>query len=141
MATINYKGVSGVRDTLTVNTTDDLDTIGAAIAAAEGLDISYYSNFVLERDPTINAGDNGGDTYADLGLTADDFLIGILSDNPETYTKEERQLRKLELAAIKRASDGRPSTYDVNRLPNPYNDNDVDPDDGASTLTEGRPWA
>jgi hypothetical protein len=57
-------------------------------------------------------------------------------------TREARQKAKLDLAALDRAADGNPrSTYDINKLPNPYNGNSVDPDDGASTLTTGRPWS
>jgi hypothetical protein len=57
-------------------------------------------------------------------------------------TRELRQTAKLDLAALDRAASGNPrSTYDINELPNPYNGNSVDPDDGASTLTTGRPWS
>ncbi len=141
MATITYKGLSGVRGTLTVNTTDTLTTITNAIIAAEGLTAGWYANFILDRDSSITLADNASDTYADLSLTSTDMLIAILDDDPTTYTKEERQLQKLDIAAVKRAADLKPSTYDVNELPNPYNGNDVDPDDGASTLTVGRPWS
>lgn len=57
-------------------------------------------------------------------------------------TREARQKAKLDQAALDRAASGNPrSTYDINKLPNPYNGNSVDPDDGASTLTTGRPWS
>lgn len=57
-------------------------------------------------------------------------------------TKEARQLAKLAQAAIDRAADGNPrTTYDVNKLPNPYNGNSSSPDDGATTLVAGRPWS
>jgi hypothetical protein len=57
-------------------------------------------------------------------------------------TREARQKAKLDLAALDRAADGNPrSTYDINKLPNPYNGNNVEPDDGATTLEEGRPWS
>lgn len=57
-------------------------------------------------------------------------------------TKELRQKAKLDQAAIDRAADGNPrSTYDITQLPNPYNDNDVDPDENpnldAFTVTPG----
>ena len=57
------------------------------------------------------------------------------------WTKQQRQDYKLQLAALRRAATGRPSTYDINKLPNPYNDNDSAPDDGATTLVLGRPWS
>lgn len=60
-----------------------------------------------------------------------------------TGTKQQRQIAKLDLAAAKRAADGNPrATYDLTQLPNPYNDNVVDPDENPNTggLIEGRPW-
>jgi len=57
------------------------------------------------------------------------------------WTKQERQVYKLELASLKRARDGNPrSTYDIDLLPNPYEGNTQTVDNGASTLTDGRPW-
>ena len=142
MATITYKGVSGVRATLTVNTTDTLTTITNAIIAAEGLNANYYADFVLERDHAITLTDYASSTYADLGLTADDLLVAVLDDDPATWTKEQRQIRKLEIATIKRAADSRPSTYDLAELPDTYNGDAPGPDDNpnAGGLIEGRPW-
>jgi hypothetical protein len=58
------------------------------------------------------------------------------------WTKEQRQNYKLELASLKREIDSRRHTLDLTQLPNPYNDNDVDPDENSNTggLVEGRPW-
>ena len=112
--------------------------------ADEGLNSNFYADFFLLRDDSVKRSNNGSDTYADLELTATDTLIAVLSDSPTTFTKQQRQTRKLDVATIKRAADtpARRSTYDVNELPNPYNDNAVDPDDGASSpLTVGRPWS
>jgi hypothetical protein len=76
-------------------------------------------------------------------------------------TKELKQLAKLDLAKLKREgytlnADGtvasgpdtnanfyRPrNDYDITQLPNPYNDNDVNPDENPNTggLVVGRPW-
>lgn len=143
MATILYKGLSGVRGSLTVNTTDTLTAITNAIITAEGLSASYYADFVLERSSTVKLSANGSSTYTALGLTATDVLIAILDDDPTTFTKEQRQIQKLDIAAVKRAADGNTrATYDITQLPNPYNDNDVDPDENANTggLVVGRPW-
>lgn len=141
MATITYKGLSGVRGSLTVNTTDTLTTITNAIIAAEGLNSNYYADFVLDRNHTITRTANGSSTYAALGLVATDMLVAVLDDSPTSFTKEQRQIRKLEIASVKRTADSRPSTYDINLLPNPYNGNNTDPDDGdAGPLDQGRPW-
>jgi hypothetical protein len=58
-------------------------------------------------------------------------------------TKEEKQNAKLAFATTKRQSDGRRYILDKTQLPNPYNGNDVDPDENPNTggLIEGRPWA
>jgi hypothetical protein len=142
MADIIYRGLSGVRATLSVNTSDSLTTITNAAIADEGLNSNFYADFFLLRDDSVKRSTNGSDTYADLELTATDTLIAVLSDSPTTFTKQQRQTRKLDVATIKRAADLRRDTYDINELPNPYNGNDVDPDDGASApLTVGRPWS
>jgi hypothetical protein len=75
-------------------------------------------------------------------------------------TRQERQDAKLSIAEAKRqgktvAPDGTISgsvdptapwyrdnnVLDKNQLPNPYNGNDIAPDDGATILVQGRPWA
>lgn len=57
------------------------------------------------------------------------------------WTKQERQDYKLQLAALRRAATARTSVYDVNKLPNPYNGDETNPDDGATDLVLGRPWS
>ena len=141
MADITYRGLSGTRAVLTVNTTDTLTAITNAAIANEGLNANYYADFFLLRDNTVLLSNSGAQTYAQLTLTADDELVAVLDDDPATYTKEQRQTRKLEIAAVQRTADSRPATYDINKLPNPYNGNDTDPDDGdAGPLDAGRPW-
>ena len=74
-------------------------------------------------------------------------------------TRQDRQDAKLAIAEAKRqgkliARDGTVTgavdptapwyrdnnVLDKNLLPNPYNANEIAPDDGAATLTNGRPW-
>lgn len=143
MATIIYKGVSGVRATLTVNTTDTLTTITNAAIADEGLNANYYADFVLDGNNAITRTDNGSSTYADLGLTADSMLVAVLDDDPATWTKQQRQVRKLEIASIKREADGKTNfVYDLTALPDTYNNNDYTPDDNPNPdgLLLKRPW-
>ena len=143
MATILYKGLSGVRVELTVNTTDSLTTITNAAIADEGLNANYYADFVLDSDHTVTRTANGSSTYAALGLTSSDMLVAVLDDDPATWTKEQRQVRKLEIATIKRAADSKRSTYDITELPDTYNGNVPGADDNPNVggLTEGRPWS
>ncbi len=141
--TINFKGLSGIRDTLNVNLADTLADIVAAIIAIEGLNGDYYADFILDRDNTISFTNNSGDTYGNLGLENTDTLVAILENDPSIYNKEQRQLQKLEISEVKRAANSNTrAIYDISQLPNPYNGNDVDPDDNPNTggLVEGRPW-
>lgn len=57
-------------------------------------------------------------------------------------TRQDRQDAKLALAATKRQADGRRSVLDKTQLPNPYNGNEVNPDENPNTngLIQGRPW-
>lgn len=57
-------------------------------------------------------------------------------------TRQARQDAKLALATTKRQTDGKRYTLNKTQLPNPYNGNDVDPDENPNTggLVEGRPW-
>jgi hypothetical protein len=140
--TITYRGLSGVRATINVDTTDTLTSICSDAIADEGLNANYYADFFLLRDNSVLRSTDGASTYTALGLSTTDELVAVLDDDPATWTKEQRQIRKLEIASIKRAADGRPSTYDVTQIPNPYEGNSVNPDDDENTdaLVVGRPW-
>ena len=140
--TIKYRGLSGLRVSLNVDTTDTLTSITNAAIADEGLDADFYADFFLLRDGTVKRSIDGGSSYTALALTPTDELVAVLDDDPDTFTKEQRQTRKLDIAAIKRAADtpARRSTYDLAQLPNPYNEDVAGVDDGASALTVGRPW-
>jgi len=140
--TIKYRGLSGLRVSLNVDTTDTLTSITNAAIADEGLDADFYADFFLLRDGTVKRSIHGGSSYTALALAPTDELVAVLDDDPDTFTKEQRHTRKLDIATTKRAADLRRDTYDTNELPNPYNGDDVDPDDGASApLTVGRPWS
>ena len=53
MADIIYRGLSGVRATLSVNTSDSLTTITNAAIADEGLNSNFYADFFLLRDDSV----------------------------------------------------------------------------------------
>jgi hypothetical protein len=143
MATVKYRGLSGTRVVLTVNTTDTLTTITNAAIADEGLNANYYADFFLLRDNSVLLSNSGAQTYAQLNLTADDELVAVLDDDPATYTKQERQVRKLEIASIQRKDDGYANhVYDLTSLPDTYNGNVPGADDNPNTdgLLPKRPW-
>lgn len=147
MATINYKGLTGIRSSVSVALSITIDDLITAIAANEGLPTVYYA-ISLVNNPAINdvAYGDSSTTLTELGVVDGDLFICTTN---QYGSKQERQIQKLEIAQIKRQAGGdtnKPyyrelNTYDINDLPNPYNGNDAAPDDGASTLAQGRPWS
>jgi hypothetical protein len=142
MATINYWGLTSSKDTVTVDlTTDTFDTLITAIATDEGLSTEYYT-VTLQRDPSI-----GDIVYGDSSTPLDDASIGMLDGDTVICTpnqrgsKEERQVQKLEIAAVKRTATGRPAVYDRDALPTKYVGNAVVDNANSGGLIEGRPWS
>ncbi len=139
MATINYWGLSGVKDSVTVALTITIDQLIAAIAADEGLPTDYYKISVL-NNPALN-----DTTYGDSSstLTAIGIVDGdtILCTTHQVGTKQDRQIQKLEIAAKARAADGNArSTYDISQLPTKYSGNDIIDNPNVGGLVDGRPW-
>lgn len=138
MATVTVQSLlnCAVYDSYTVTiASDTVNSLKSQIAATDGTDTAWF-DLVLNEQVLI-----GTDTLAAAGVVDGDALR-IHNKIARLATREARQVAKLDLAALDRAAYGsRPSTYDINKLPNPYNGNDVAPDDGASTLTAGRPWS
>jgi GLEYA domain len=140
MATINYWGLSK-KDSVTVNLTVTIDQLITAIATDEGLATEYYTVSSL-TDPSKNSltfGDSST-TLTQLGLVDGST---VLCTTNQTGSKQERQIQKLDIAAATRSADSNARFfYDITQLPNPYNDNGVDPDENPNTggLVQGRPW-
>jgi hypothetical protein len=148
MATVNYWGLTGVKRSVTVTlTTATVDTLITAMATDEGLPADYYA-WSLSTDPSINSF-----TYGDsstklntLGLVDGSIVYCTPQQNE---SKQERQLRKLKIAEVKRKAFGdTTATYyrplndlDITLLPDTYNGNDPNGDDnpnlGVLTLTPG----
>lgn len=131
---------------LTVETTTmTLAAYANEIATAENLNLNYYI-VTLGRDGRFNSVSYPSQTFSQietaLGITLQPGDVFTSTPFQNGLTKELRQIQKLDIAAAKRLADGNPRyTYDINKLPNPYNGNDSAPDDGASTLVVGRPWS
>lgn len=134
---------SATRLSITIDNALTVAALKTAINAAEGtptaiMDLYFNSVKLLDADV----------------LSAKSIITGsyIQTSNnlteAELWTKQQRQDYKLQLAELRRQAGGdinQPyyreyNVYDVDLLPNPYNGNDVAPDDGASTLSEHRPW-
>lgn len=149
MANINltYWGLTGVKGTVTVDEAVLVDALITAIAANEGLDTNYYVISKLD-DPSKSSYyySDSSTTINTIGIIANDT---ILCTPNQTGNKEQRQIQKLDISEVKRKAGGDTSkiyyrtlnSYDINLLPNPYNGNSPDPDDGdAGPLNDGRPW-
>ena len=154
--TLNYRGLTGKRGTVTVDDTGNILSIITAIVADEDPTLGVLTNsdydIALERDTSITDVNNGSDTISDH-IEGGDTIICIddKKNLTSTNTKEVRQNRKLRIASVKRLADsvadiGSPSndryTLNTAQIPNPYEGNAVNADDDENTgsLTVGRPW-
>ena len=154
---LTFKGLTGVYGTVSsFDDTTTIDDLITAIATVEGIDTNYYQISKI-TDPSNTLSSVYGDStasVASLGIQDGDT---ILCTTNQVGTKQERQIQKLEIAQLKRQGTFRdtgtyanPSdtpyyrtlnTYDKDLLPNPYNNNSADPDDGdPGPLDDGRPW-
>jgi hypothetical protein len=138
MATVTVQSLlnAATYDSYTVTlATDTVNDLKAQIVAADGVDATWFDLVLNEQVLT------GTDTLSAAGVVDSDRLR-TANKIANLATKQARQEAKLELAALDRAAYGsRPQYYDITKLPNPYNGNDVDPNDGADILEEGRPWS
>src|SRR6056300_1196670 len=151
--TLNYKGLTGKRGTITAADTATFISLINLIIADEDPTVGVLTNndydIALERDTSITDVANGSDTIAvgvgNLGLVNGDTIICI-DDKKNlltTNTKEVRQLRKLRIASVKRYAEGKANyTYDATSLPDTYNNNLPGADDNPNTggLIQKRPW-
>src|SRR5210317_901165 len=110
--TLNYKGLTGKRGTVTVDDTGNILSIITAIVANEDPTLGVLTNndydIALERDTSITDVANGSDPIAvgvgNLGLDNGDIIICIddKKNLTTTNTKDVRQDRKLRIASVKR---------------------------------------
>jgi len=146
--TLNYRGITGKRGTVTVDDTGNILSIITAIVADEDPTLGVLTgndyDIALERDTSITDVNNGSDTISDHIVDGDTILcIDDKKNLTSTNTKEVRQLRKLRIASVKRLADGKANyTYDATALPDTYNGNLPGADDNPNTggLLPKRPW-
>jgi hypothetical protein len=123
MATINYKGLTAKQDSVSVALTITVDQLIAAIAADEGLPTEYY-NISLSTDPSKSSLAYGDSSTLINAIGYTDGCTVICTTN-QRGSREERQIQKLEIAAVKRAATSRTSTYNRDDLPTKYVGNTV----------------
>ena len=154
--TLNYRGITGKRGTITIDDTQNILSIITAIVADEDPTLGVLTgndyDIALERDTSITDVNNGSDTISDHIVDGDTILcIDDKKNLTSTNTKEVRQNRKLRIASVKRLADsvanigsGANDRYTLNtaQIPNPYEGNSSNPDDDENTgsLVVGRPW-
>ena len=160
--TLNYKGITGKRGTITAPDTTTFVNLIPLIIADEDPTLGVLTNndydIALERDTSITDVANGSDPIAvgvdNLGLVDGDTIL-CMDDKKNltsTNTKEVRQNRKLRIASVKRLADSVANigsgandryTLNTNQIPNPYEGNNSNPDDDENTgpLVAGRPWS
>ena len=155
--TLNYRGLTGKRGTVTVDDTGNVLSIITAIVADEDPTVGVLTgndyDIALERDTSITDVANGTDVISAAGIVDGDTIICIddKKNLTSTNTKEVRQNRKLRIASVKREYDssrgvGSASndryTIDATQIPNPYEGNayNADDDENTGSLTVGRPW-
>ena len=146
--TLNYRGITGKRGTVTVDDTGNILSIITAIVADEDPTLGVLTgndyDIALERDTSITDVANGSDTISTHIVDGDTILcIDDKKNLTSTNTKEVRQLRKLRIASVKRLADGKANyTYDATALPDTYNGNLPGADDNPNTggLLPKRPW-
>ena len=154
--TLNYRGITGKRGTVTVDDTGNILSIITAIVADEDPTLGVLTgndyDIALERDTSITDVNNGSDTISDHIEDGDTIIcIDDKKNLTSTNTKEVRQNRKLRIASVKRLADSVANigsgandryTLDATQIPNPYEGNSPNPDDDENTgsLVVGRPW-
>jgi len=149
MATIYYKGLTSVRDSVTINLSQTIGDLIVAIAADEGLPTQYYS-ISLEGSPDKSDRyyDDSATTLTALGAVDGSVFICTLN---QSGNKEERQTQKLEIAQLKRQGGASGNTgaayyrqnnvYNRLALSRAYDDNNlIDEASTINPLTEHRPW-
>jgi hypothetical protein len=153
MATIKCKGLTGVQFDVTVTYgSTTMNGLTALVRAIEGapITVGMYGEIIAEKDPAINQTNDGAKTLAAAGLAAGDVIICVPL---KTGNKEARQEQKGAIAQAKReglaAADTdavyyrEKSTFNKNRLPNPYEADEYNADDDENTgdLAASRPWS
>jgi hypothetical protein len=126
---------AGQFDAYTVNDSITVATLKNTINIATGTDSSWYNlNF---NEQVLD----DGNTLASYGIV-DGSVLGSGNMISTLPTLQDRQLAKLDLAALDRTQEGNPwNVYDINELPSQYIGNVSTPNPHPTGLIEGRPWA
>lgn len=126
---------AGQFDEYTVDDGITVATLKTTIDGATGIDSSWY-NLNFNGEVLDDA-----DTLVSYGIT-EGSVLGTGNVIARLPTLQDRQLAKLELAALDRTAAGNPwDVYDITELPSQYIGNVSTPNPHLTGLIEGRPWA
>lgn len=126
---------AGQFDEYTVDDTITVATLKTTIDSATGIDSTWYN---VNFNELVLADAN---TLASYSIV-DGSVLGTGNIIARLPTLQDRQLAKLDLAALDRTQEGKPwDTYDITELPSQYVGNVSTPNDHPTGLIEGRPWA
>ena len=125
---------AGLYDSYTIDDTDTVADLKTAIQTETGVDtlwfVLVFNNQVLDNTDTL--------TSCSITNGSELRTGNVISDLP---TLEDRQVAKLDLAALDRTASGNPyNTYDINLLPSKYIGNVSTPNVHPTGLVQGRPW-
>lgn len=125
---------AGQFDTYTVSDGITIAGLKAIIDAATGIDSAWY-NLNFQGQVLANA-----NTLLSYEIT-NNSVLGIGNLIGRLTTLQDRQLAKLDLAALDRTAEGNPwNVYDITELPTQYVGNTVVDNPNPSGLVQGRPW-
>lgn len=122
-------------DSYTVSDGITVSTLKATIDSATGINSDWYN--LAFNGVTLN----NANTLASYSIINGSVLYSgnLIADLP---TLQDRQLAKLDLAALDRTAEGNPwNVYDITELPSQYIGNVSTPNPHPTGLIEGRPWA
>jgi len=128
-----------------------MNGLTALVQTIEGAPITtgMYAEIRAEKNKAINQANDGAKTLTAAGLVQDDLVVCVPL---KTGNKEARQEQKGLIAQAKREGLAAgttsvvyyraKSTFNKNRLPNPYEANayNADDDENTGTLAASRPW-
>lgn len=126
---------AGQFDEYTVDDGITVATLKTTINAATGTDSTWYNvNFNEEVLADAN-------TLLSYGIT-NGSVLGTGNVIARLPTLQDRQIAKLDLAALDRTAAGNPyDVYDITELPSQYIGNVSTPNPHPTGLIQGRPWA
>jgi uncharacterized ubiquitin-like protein YukD len=126
---------AGQFDSYTVSDGITVATLKSNIDTATGTDSTWY-NLNFNEQVLVDT-----NTLASYGIT-NGSVLGSGNVIARLPTLQDRQLAKLDLAALDRTQAGNPwNVYDITELPSQYIGNVSTPNPHPTGLIEGRPWA